>query len=171
MEILLDDGEKALVDYLSQGRYDRARQKNAKTYDLNKTNNRYFMDRVGLFAELALAKITNTYPNQVISPVCKTKDSGDDVGDIKYNNLNIDVKATIHNDGVLWIDKINNNIDVYAFFVVKEEESVVRCTLKGIIKGKELHSKPRRHRRQFKFPCIYAEQNELSNWNTIKDIQ
>ena len=27
MEILLDDGEKALVDYLSQGRYDRARQK------------------------------------------------------------------------------------------------------------------------------------------------
>ena len=73
MEILLDDGEKSLVDYLSKGRYDRARKKNAKTYDLNKTNNRYFMDRIGLFAELALAKITNTYPNQVISPVCKTK--------------------------------------------------------------------------------------------------
>ena len=69
--IVLEDGEKAIVDYLSKGRYDRARSRNAETLPLNNTNDKYFSDRTGLFAELALAKLTNVYPSQVFSPLCK----------------------------------------------------------------------------------------------------
>ena len=167
--IVLKDGEKAIVNYLSKGRYDRARSRNAKTLPLNNTNNKYFSDRIGLFAELALAKLTNVYPSQVFSPVCKTKDSGDDVGDIQYKGWSIDVKSTIHNNGVLWINKINNNIDLYAFFVVKENEDTVNCELKGVITGKNLHAKPKRTRQpQFKYPCIYVEQEELISWEDFK---
>ena len=163
--IVLKDGEKAIVDYLSKGRYDRARSRHAETLPLNNTNDKYFSDKTGLFAELALAKLTNVYPSQVFSPVCKTKDSGSDVGDIQYQGWSIDVKATIHNNGVLWINKINNNIDLYALFVVTEKEETVTCELKGVILGKKLHAKPKRSRKpQFKFPCIYAEQNELISW-------
>ena len=35
-KIVLEDGEKAIVDYLSKGRYDRARSRNAETLPLNK---------------------------------------------------------------------------------------------------------------------------------------
>lgn len=167
--IVLKDGEKAIVNYLSKGRYDRARSRNAKTLPLNNTNNKYFSDRIGLFAELALAKLTNVYPSQVFSPVCKTKDSGSDVGDIQYKGWSIDVKSTIHNNGVLWINKVNNNIDLYAFFVITENEDTITCELKGVITGKKLHAKPRRQRQpQFKFPCIYAEQDELISWEEFK---
>ena len=45
--IVLEDGEKAIVDYLSKGRYDRARSRNAETLPLNNTNDKYFSDRTG----------------------------------------------------------------------------------------------------------------------------
>ena len=70
---------------------------------------------------------------------------------------------------MLWINKINNNIDLYAFFVITENEDTITCELKGVITGKKLHAKPRRQRQpQFKFPCIYAEQDELISWEEFK---
>ena len=51
-----------------------------------------------------------------------------------------------------------------------ENKETVICELRGVITGKELHAKPKRPRQpQFKFPCIYAEQDELISWEEFKN--
>ena len=165
LSVILEDGEQDLVEFLCKGRFDRARERKAEWRKMGKeSDDKYSHDRIGLFAELAFAKQTDVYPSQVLSPKINTKVSGRDMGDTVYKGLRFDVKATIHDNGVLWIDKINQNIDYYVFFVVTNQTDRVVCKLRGLIKATVLHSKGARHRKQFKFPCIYAEQEELTPW-------
>lgn len=161
--IMLDDGERELVTFLSEGRYDRARKRNAPLRKMGSTDDKYSHDRIGMYAELAFAKATDVYPSQVLSPKINTKVSGRDLGDTVYKGLNFDVKATVHENGVLWIDQINENIDYYAFFIVRDKETV-ECELAGVISADVLHNKKPTHRKQFKFPCIWADQTELTAW-------
>ena len=162
--IILEDGEKDLVSFLAKGRFDRARNRNATYRKMGDSNDKYSHDRIGLFAELAFAKKTDVYPSQILSPKCNSKTFGSDLGDTVFKGKRFDVKATVHNNGVLWIDKVNENIDYYAFFVVRENEKV-ECELVGVIEAGVLHSKKPSHRKQFKFPCIWAEQGELTDWS------
>ena len=169
LEIILDDGEQDLVEFLCKGRFDRARERKAEWRKMGKEPDKYTHDRVGLLAELSFAKFTDVYPSQVLSPKINTKISGRDMGDTIYKGLRFDVKATIHENGVLWIDKINENIDYYVFFVVTNHPDKAVCKLKGVIKASVLHSIEPRNRRQFKFPCIFVEQQELTPWGKFEE--
>ena len=54
----------------------------------------------------------------------------------------------------------------WARFIGKEDPNS-RVTI-----ADDLHSKPMVHRKQFKFPCMFADQNELIPWiDFIKRIQ
>ena len=165
MIITLEEGEALTALFLGTERYSRARSKGIPKRSMGSNDmwkDPLAHDKVGLYAELALNKYLNTYPIQSLSLQLKTKRSGKDMGDVHYEGINIDVKATIHDHGVLWIDKDNPNIDYYCFFVVKEAENKnIQCDLKGFIKATTLHEKQPIHRKQFRFPCKVAEQNEL----------
>tara|TARA_B100000902_G_scaffold391133_1_gene441293 strand:- start:523 stop:1062 length:540 start_codon:yes stop_codon:yes gene_type:complete len=165
--IELAEWEADLCKWLSQGRFDRARERNADRREMGKNPDKYNPDRIGLYAELAFAKKTDVYPSQVLSPKIYTKISGQDMGDQVYQGLNFDVKATVHEKGRLWIDQINKNIDYYVFMVVSEDNPV-RCRLAGVIEASVLHAKDKSHPPQFKFPCIVAEQSELTPWEEFR---
>ena len=168
----LNSGEKDMVEFLSKGRFDRARARNAHFRKMGTGRDNYFADRIGMYAELAFAKMTNNYPEQVLSPICNTKESGNDLGDVIFDDKKFDVKSTHHEHGVLWIDKVNKSVDYYVFYVVKELDDTVQADCKGVILAEDLHSKPMVHRKQFKFPCMFADQNELIPWiDFIKRIQ
>jgi len=163
--VKLEDHEADLCRWLSRGRFDRARKRKAelRTMGVSGDNDKYSPDRIGLYAELAFAKVTDAYPSQVFSPKCNTKISGKDLGDQVYRGKNFDVKATVHEKGLLWIDRVNENVDFYAFMIVSEEDPIT-CRLAGVISASVLHSKKPTHPPQFKFPCIVAEQEELTPW-------
>ena len=169
--IQIHKGEMGIALHLSKGRFDRARKRNASYRKLGEEDN-YHNDFIGLCAEMAWCKHTGVYPDQVFSEKVTPKSRGQDLGDADYKGLRIDVKSTVHKDGVIWIDQPNTNVDYYALVLVSlpteykknELPSEVTCEIAGIISADNLHSKETRYRKNFKFPCRWAEQQELLSW-------
>ena len=159
--VALTKGELGVAKHLSEGRFNRARGRNAYYRKLGEKND-YHNDFIGICAELAFCKLTRAYPDQVFREEVASKRQGKDLGDTNYKGLNIDVKSTIHKNGVIWIDQINENVDYYAFVIVDEDDW--NCEIVGVIHADDLHNKEPRYRKNFKFPCKWAEQEELTSW-------
>jgi len=169
MIITIDKEEFNFCKSLAQGRFDRARQRGSSLDQIGKKFSRYQDDIHGMLSEWAFCKLTNTFPSQVISPVLKTKRSGEDLGDVKYKNLNFDVKSTHHPRGELWTDIINDNIDAYVFIVVHIKDTTAECHIKGVMMSDELHSKGMTHgsKNQFRKPAYCATIEELTDWESF----
>mgnify|MGYP003124014442 CR=1 FL=1 len=168
--IEIHKGEISVALHLSKGRFDRARKRNAVYRKLGEEDH-YHNDFIGLCAEMAWCKHTGVYPDQVFSEEVTPKSKGQDLGDADYKGLRIDVKSTVHREGVIWIDQPNKNVDYYALVLVylPENDEDVICEIAGIISADNLHSKEPRYRKNFKFPCRWAEQEELLTWDEFSD--
>ena len=159
--VSLTTGELSVAKHLSEGRFDRARGRSKYYRKLGEKDN-YHNDFIGVCAELAICKLTGVYPDQVFREEVAQKSKGQDMGDTNYKGLNIDVKSTIHKNGVIWIDQIKDNVDYYALVIVSEDDW--ECEVAGVIHADDLHNKEPRYRKNFKFPCKWAEQEELTSW-------
>ena len=158
--------EVSFCKMLAKGRYDRARDRGAELSQIGNKSSVYQDDIYGMLAEWAVCRLTNTFPSQVISPIIKYKRKGDDLGDIQYKGLNLDVKSTHHKTGELWTGVVNKNIDAYVFVVVSIEGDEVTCDIKGVIMADELHSRVLTHgsKKQFRKPAHCATIEELTPW-------
>jgi hypothetical protein len=156
---------------LAKGRFDRARERGSDLHQIGTKFSKYQDDIHGILSEWAMCKETNTFPHQVISPLLKTKRYGEDMGDVQYKGLNLDIKSTHHKTGELWTDVINNNVDAYVFVVVQYERDSATCDIKGVMMAEELHSRPltKGSRNQFRKQAHCATLDELTPWDKWKE--
>lgn len=171
MIVEIDKIEVAFCKALAKGRFDRARKRGSELSSIGNKFSKYQDDIHGMLSEWAVCKITNTFPSQVISPVLKSKQMKEDLGDVNFNGYNLDVKSTHHKTGELWTDIINNNVDAYIFVVVDYKDSTATCEIKGVMSAKDLHNKPltRGSKNQFKKPAHCATMDELTPWIEWKE--
>tara|TARA_R110002096_G_scaffold49743_4_gene131134 strand:- start:210 stop:806 length:597 start_codon:yes stop_codon:yes gene_type:complete len=122
------------------------------------------IDVLGAEAELAFAKMCNIYPADFMVLQPKSKAKGTDDGDLTVDGINIDVKTTTHEKGMLLsTSKHTSGIDLFALIIKKGEDTF---QLKGFMLADELATQGRFGRAGGKLrrPAYVAYQDELYSY-------
>jgi len=125
----------------------------------------------GVYGELAFCKLLNIYPEEVFSMTLPSVKAGTDYGDIHINGLNIDIKTTRYQTGMLCATTHNPNIDVYLLMVGDDVTHTYECrgamTRDELVQDKNFGN----NNGKFKVPCHYASQDMLHDYKKLLDIK
>jgi len=124
------------------------------------------IDIIGAEAELAFAKLCNLYPIDFMILDPKSKAKGTDDGDLNIDGVCVDVKTTIHENGMLISNSRHlSGIDLFDLIIKKGEDTF---QLKGFMLAAELIVKDRFGRANGKLrrPAYVATQDELYCYET-----
>ena len=167
-EIILNDLEKEIALLVAKSRYYGNRDKNIKRKLVAHELDGVKADIMGAESELAACKLLGVYPLDLFTIGVKGVASGLDMGDIKYNNIKIDVKTTKWQTGCLMSNSKNNNIDVFLLLVGSEG----RYECRGGIDAKTLYQDENYGDRGGKFrkACWHMEQSSLIDYKKLLDL-
>ena len=145
IEVKLNQLELAIADVVAQDRSSGSRKAGVVDQKKFKEKSGFFIDRLGIIGEMAVAKALNVCPIFNDS----TKANG---YDLLYQGLRIDVKTTERSDGNLIIKtKENPDVDTYCLVRWDEENSV--ATIVGYMPKQEVRQKE--HERWIRRSCCY----------------
>jgi hypothetical protein len=141
--IELNETERRLASYLARERYANNRSSNVKDVK-HGPQSAEVTDLQGVGAEIAFAKMVNAFPDTSIH----VRSAGEDKGDVSANGKKIDVKATVHENGMLiaQLSKKPGAVDFFALMVgefpkfsyrgaARESELLQECRITKIGKG------------------------------------
>ena len=123
IEVKFNQLELAIADVVAQDRSSGSRKAGVVDQKKFKEKSGFFIDRLGIIGEMAVAKALN---------VCPIFNNGPQANgyDLLYQGLRIDVKTTERSDGNLII-KIKENPDVDTYCLVRWDEENSVATIAG----------------------------------------
>ena len=145
IEVKFNQLELAIADVVAQDRSSGSRKAGVVDQKKFKEKSGFFIDRLGIIGEMAVAKALN---------VCPIFNNGPQANgyDLLYEGLRIDVKTTERSDGNLII-KIKENPDVDTYCLVRWDEENSVATIVGYMPKHEVRQKE--HERWIRRSCCY----------------